>query len=90
MSAMMKNKMDDRYIWHETIQTQHTRRSFLSEVAPEVLTMVRNWLDADAMNLPGDYRCVIVYRSTGCIEAEAYTSAGVRLVRFGVVPRIVP
>jgi hypothetical protein len=34
---------DDRYIWHETIQTQHTRRSFLSEVAPYVLARMREW-----------------------------------------------
>jgi hypothetical protein len=76
--------MSDRYIWHETIQTQHTRRSLLSEVAPDVLEMVREWLKSDAMDLPGGYRCVILYRSEHCLQAEVYTQQGVRLVVIGV------
>lgn len=78
----------ERYIWHETIQTQHTRRSFLSEVTPDVLETVRQWLAAgDAFDLPGGYRCVLTYRAAHCIEAEVYTPAGVRLVRLGVADK---
>lgn len=74
----------DRFIWHETIQTQHTRRSFRSEVAPDVLAAVTDWLARDAFDLPGGYRCVVVYRSEKCLQAEVYTGSGVRLVVLGV------
>ena len=75
----------DRYIWHETIQTQHTRRSFVNEIDSGVLATVRAWLAAgDAFDLPGGYRCVLVQRSARCIEAEVYTPGGVRLIRIGV------
>ncbi|HVW10884.1 MAG TPA: hypothetical protein VHC90_19995 [Bryobacteraceae bacterium] len=80
----MSPESDNRYIWHETIQTQHTRRSFLSEVAPDVLETVREWLKSEAFDLPMGYRCVIVYRSEHCLEAEVYTGNGQRLVRIGV------
>lgn len=73
-----------RYIWHETIQTQHTRRSYLSEVDPSVLETVRNWLKADRFELPDGYECVITYRATHCLQAEVYTPTGVRLVEIGV------
>lgn len=74
----------DRYIWHETIQTQHTRRSFLSEVAPDVLKTVRAWLAADRFALPGGCECVVTYRATHCLQAEVYTASGVRLVEIGI------
>lgn len=79
-----QTKAEDRYIWHETIETQHTRRSFLSEVAPDVLAAVQQWLKADRFDLPGGYECVITYRATHCIQAEVYTPAAVRLIQFGV------
>ena len=76
--------MTDRYIWHETIQSQHTRRSFLSEVAPDALAKVQDWLKADRFPLPGGYECVVTYRATHCLQAEVYTSTGVRLVEIGI------
>jgi hypothetical protein len=76
--------MPDRYIWHETIQTQHTRRSFRSEVAPGILATVGGWLKSDSIELPGGYVCRIVYRSAHCLEAEVLTPAAVRLVVVGV------
>ncbi len=81
---MLKWTEDSRYIWHETIQTQHTRRSFRSEVAPDILEMVSGWLASDLMELPGGYRCVVMYRSGHCLQAEVHTPAGVRLVAIGI------
>ena len=82
--TITSSSADDRYIWHETIQTQHTRRSFLSEIAPDVLEQFRIWLKADAFSLPGGYECVILYRVRHCIEAEVYAPNGIRLIRIGV------
>ena len=76
--------LSDRYIWHETIQTQHTRRSFLSEVAPDVLARMHEWLESDRFGLPGGYECVITYRATHCLQAEVYTPYGVRLIEIGI------
>ncbi len=77
--------MNNRYIWHETIQTQHTRRSFQSEVAPDVISAVRGWLTRQefALPIPG-YTCRIIDRSAHCLDAEVYTPSSVRLVRIGV------
>lgn len=76
--------LTDRYIWHETIQTQHTRRSFLSEVHPGVLAIVQERIKTDRFALPGGYECVITYRAAHCLQAEVYTPAGVRLVEIGI------
>jgi hypothetical protein len=76
----------DRYIWHETVNTQHTRRSFLSEIAPDVLATVQGWL-ADyefGFDLPGGYRCNINNRSEKCLQAEVLTPSGIRLCVIGV------
>jgi hypothetical protein len=78
-------EMTDRYIWHETINTEHTRRSFLSEVAPDVRAIVAGWLaSGDAFDMPGGYRGVIMYRSEKCLQAEILTPEGVRLCVIGV------
>jgi hypothetical protein len=77
----------ERYIWHETIQTQHTRRSHLSEVAPDVLAYLRRGLAQDSIPLPDGYRCEIVYRSAHCLEARVLTADDVPLVHFGVAAR---
>ena len=76
--------MMDRYIWHETIQTEHTRRSFLSEVAPDVLAKVRSMLEANQFVLPGGAECRVVWRVQHCLEVEVYTTLGNRLVRIGI------
>lgn len=84
MRARSSPVPEDRYIWHETIETRHTRRSFLSEVAPDVLAKVREWIKSDLIHLPGEYECVITYRATHCLQAELYTPTGVRLVEIGI------
>jgi hypothetical protein len=76
--------MSDPYIWHETINTRHTRRSFRSEVEPDVLEMVAGWLASDLIKLPGGYSCIVMYRSGHCLQAEVHTPGGVRLVVIGV------
>lgn len=74
---------EDRYIWHETLETEDTRRSFLSEVDPAVLRTVQGWLQWDRFDLPGGYRCVITSREQHCLRAEVHAGQ-VRLVVIGV------
>jgi hypothetical protein len=76
--------MSDRYIWHETINTQHTRRSYLSEIAPHVLATIQSWLANDQFAMPGDYQCRIVARSADCLRAIVLTADGVALVRIAI------
>lgn len=75
------------YIWHENIQTHHTRRSFISEVAPEVMKTFREWLAKEQFPLPGGYQCRIVARSTHCLEAAVYTPSLLPWIRIGVANR---
>lgn len=77
----------ERYIWHETVQTQHTRRSFRSEIAPDVLATVTGWLGSDLIALPGGYRCVVMSRSESCLQAEVWTPHDIRLCVIGVAVR---
>lgn len=77
---------EPEYLWHATIQTGHTRRSFRSEVAPEIIELVGGWLKSDHFALPpgGGYECVITRRVSNGLLAEVRNGQGTRLVEIGV------
>ena len=60
----------DRHIYHVTTTTGLVRQSYPAEVAVDITVKVAGWLDADAFEILDGYRCVVMYRTRDCMEAQ--------------------
>lgn len=82
--------MTDRYIWHVTLQTGHTRQSWRHEISPELMPIITALLntalaDDGGVVLPGEPACRLIATAEGkCLVATVQAADDTPLVTFGV------
>jgi hypothetical protein len=80
--------MADRYLWHVTVTTGHSRKSYRSEIQPQAIQVCRDLLeqmkDGARVAIPGVSGYFVSGRLTGKCASFSVYAGGTLLLSFAV------